>query len=74
MVDGRSQTGSVVYAGDSDTGQVVYTGDRPSSVQIVAVTAPGQSLPAPKAKPAPPQRAVSRTDDDSFRGYPSAYR
>ncbi len=75
MVDGKTQTGSIVSQGDSETGQTVYTGGRPSSVQILAVTAPGQALPAEKPKPAPsPSRDTTRTDDDSFRGYPSAYR
>lgn len=76
MVDGKTQTGSVVSSGDPEIGQTVYTGSRPSSVQIFAVTAPGQALPAEKPKPVqrPADRETTRTDDDSFRGYPSAYR
>ncbi len=74
MVDGKTQTGSVVSSGDSEMGQTVYTGSRPSSVQIFAVTAPGQALPVEKPKPVPADRVTTGTDDDSFRGYPSAYR
>lgn len=76
VVDGKPQTGSTVFSGDSEMGQTIYTGARPSSVQIFAVTAPGQALPAEKPKPVrtSTNRATSRTDDDSFRGYPSAYR
>ena len=76
MVDGKTQTGSVVSSGDSDMGQTVYTGSRPSLVQIFAVTAPGQALPVekPKPVPTPADRVTTRTDDDSFHGYPSAYR
>jgi len=75
VVDGKPQTGSTVFSGDSELGQTVYTGSRPSAVQIFAVTAPGQALPAEKPRPArtSANRATSRTDDDSFRGYPSAY-
>jgi formylglycine-generating enzyme required for sulfatase activity len=75
-VDGETQTGSTVFSGDSDLGQTIYTGSRPSSVQVFAVTAPGQALPVEKPRPARAvdDRAVARTDDDSFRGYPSAYR
>ena len=76
VVDGKAQTGSTVFSGDSEMGQTIYTGARPSSVQVFAVTAPGQALPAEKPRPVrtPANRAASRTDDDSFRGYPSAYR
>jgi len=72
VVDGKTQTGSVVSSGDSQMGQTVYTGARPSSVQIFAVTAPGEALPV--EEPRPVNRVTTRTDDDSFRGYPSAYR
>ena len=71
-VDGKSQTGSVVLTGDPEVGQAVYTGGRPSSVRVLAVTAPGQAPPTVKAPPR--DRVTTRTDDDSFRGYPSAYR
>ena len=76
MVDGKTQTGSVVSSGDSEMGQTVYTGSRPSSVQIFAITAPGQALPVetPKPAPRPVDRVTPPADDDSFRGYPSAYR
>lgn len=76
VVDGKSQTGSTVLSGDMDLGQTVYTGGRPSSVQVFAVTAPGEALPAEKPRPARPseERVAPSTDDDSFRGYPSAYR
>ena len=72
MVDGKTQTGSVVFSGDSEMGQTVYTGGRPSQVYVFAVTAPGQALPV--ETPGPVNRVTTRTDDDSFRGYPSAYR
>ena len=75
VVDGKSQTGSTVLSGDMDLGQTVYTGGRPSSVQIFAVTAPGEALPAEKPRPArPSEERVAPSTDDSFRGYPSAYR
>lgn len=76
MVDGKTQTGSIVASGDSEMGQTVYTGGRPSSVQVLAITAPGQALPAEKARPVrtPEDRVSNRIDDDSFRGHPSAYR
>ena len=76
VVDGKPQTGSTVFSGDSEMGQTIYTGARPQSVQIFAVTAPGQALPAEKPRPVrtSANRATSRSDDDSFRGYPSAYR
>ncbi|HQZ17608.1 MAG TPA: SUMF1/EgtB/PvdO family nonheme iron enzyme, partial [Vicinamibacteria bacterium] len=75
MMDGKTQTGSIVASGDSEMGQTVYTGGRPSSVQVLAITAPGQALPAEKPRPVhtPDNRVTTRTDDDSFRGYPSAY-
>jgi hypothetical protein len=64
-----------VLSGDPDLGQSVYTGGRPSSIQIFAVTAPGEALPREKPKPVDTSRdrVTTRTDDDSFRGYPSAY-
>jgi formylglycine-generating enzyme required for sulfatase activity len=75
MVDGKTQTGSVVSSGDPEMGQLVYTGGRPSSVQILAVTALGEALPLEKPAPAPaPSPRPTTRDDDSFRGYPSAYR
>lgn len=76
VVDGKPQAGSVVFSGDSEMGQTIYTGGRPSAVQIFAVTAPGQALPVekPRPAPAPAKNTATRTDDDSFRGYPSAYR
>ena len=75
MVDGKTRTGSIVASGDPDLGQTVYTGGRPSSVQVLAITAPGEALPAEKARPVQTSedRVTTRTDDDSFRGYPSAY-
>ncbi len=75
MVEGKTQTGSIVASGDSEMGQTVYTGGRPSSVQVLAITAPGEAPPAEKARPVQTRedRVATRTDDDSFRGYPSAY-
>ena len=75
-VGGKTQLGSVVLSGDPADGQTVYTGGRPSSISVFAVTAPGQAPPAAKPQPkaAPRDRVTTRTDDDSFRGYPSAYR
>jgi sulfatase modifying factor 1 len=76
QVDGEWKTGSVLFSGDPDMGQTVYTGARPSSAIVFAVTAPGEALPVEKPVPVPrSDDHVSRGhDDDSFRGYPSAYR
>ena len=57
MVDWKSEAGSVVYSGDPDAGQMVFTGGRPSSVQVLAVTAPRQALPAEKPRPSQSQPA-----------------
>jgi formylglycine-generating enzyme len=73
-VDGVSRTGDVVYAGDGDHGQMVYTGARPTLVQIVAVTAPGEVMRSRTSR----EDAVSdisstSSTSDRFRGHPSAY-
>jgi hypothetical protein len=76
LADGQSRNGSIVFSGDPSEGQTVYTGGRPSMVNIIGVTAPGQAAPTMKPKPAQATRSrtANRNDDDSFRGYPSAYR
>jgi hypothetical protein len=75
LADGERRNGSVVFSGDPSMGQTVYTGGKPSMVNIIGVTAPGQAAPTMKSKPAQATRTrtATRNDDDSFRGYPSAY-
>lgn len=76
VADGQEITGSVTSPDASGISQMIYTGARPSSVEILGVTRPGESLAA--ARPAPARstyddRTTTRTDDSYSGNYPSAY-
>lgn len=76
VADGREITGSVTSPDASGISQMIYTGARPSSVEILGVARPGESLAA--ARPAPAHstyddRTTTRTDDSYSSNYPSAY-
>ena len=82
VVDGAPKTGDVIFAGESDQGQMIYTGARPALVQILAVTAPGETFTKSVVSGQPAMSDTSYTSSasstassshDSFRGYPSAY-
>jgi formylglycine-generating enzyme required for sulfatase activity len=76
VVDGQEKTGSLKSPDAAGISQMVYTGSRPSSVEILGVTRPGEALAAARPVPAPSahdDRTTTRGDDSYSRNYPSAY-
>ena len=74
VAGGVEKTASVVYAGAAE-GQMIYTGARPTFVQILAVTDPGQRSQR-RDEGASSWDNVSTTGTSStsdYRGHPSAY-
>lgn len=85
MINGHQVTNEVVLSGSQDT--FVYTGARPASVQILNVFTPGWGAPQPARKSGGGRRSSgssgwpsshddswsSSSNDEPFRGYPSAY-
>jgi formylglycine-generating enzyme required for sulfatase activity len=76
VVDGQERTGSVTSPDAAGIAQMIYTGARPSSVEILGVTRPGESLAAARSVPAQSaydDRTTTRSDDSYSSNYPSAY-
>lgn len=76
VVDGQEKTGSVTSPDAAGIAQMIYTGARPSSVEILGVTRPGESLTAARLAPSRStndDRTTTRSDDSYSSNYPSAY-